>query len=62
MRGEVRVRPVGPDGPLPPEARYHETTRTLNLAPPASARGRGLVSWVLRRIEAAAPRETTASG
>jgi transcription-repair coupling factor (superfamily II helicase) len=51
FRGQVRVRPLElPEGaPIPEEAAYHRTTRTLNLQP--AGMGPGLPSWVRERLE-----------
>ncbi|HEX2026360.1 MAG TPA: TRCF domain-containing protein, partial [Actinomycetota bacterium] len=54
FRGEIRVRPVDvPTGAtLPEEARYHASTRTLNLVPEPGDLGPGLPRWVRSRLEA----------
>jgi transcription-repair coupling factor (superfamily II helicase) len=53
IRGQVRVRPVDVEEPLPEGAAYHAATRTLNLSPPPDAAGPALPAWVRARLEAA---------
>ncbi len=56
------MRPVDAAAELPPEASYHEVTRTLNLRPPATVAGADLPGWVRERVEALATRAVDASG
>jgi transcription-repair coupling factor (superfamily II helicase) len=54
FRGQVRLRPIDlPEGvPLPEEASYHRTTRTLNFDPKPAETGPGLPGWIRARLEA----------